>query len=329
MPQEASSGHSPEVMDAARPLTPHSLSAWSLAEGQQRPATGGVRWWVHRPSGAKAEVGGGASEGASHSEMARQPGWALGTWPSAGAGPRRTAPPHPPPQPSGPRPPGAPAPGKPERPAGSWSLCQQRLELEQGCPGLGGGDPGWGNAVLSAPPAEDSVCPARTPRHPGERRGPIRQPHWAGVGEASASPSPVSSVLPAPELAHSQVTCVLVLSQVNELAHTGLPTPSQAQLPLRLVAGEQAGVWGPGGRARSQHQGQAPPLGRETWSHPDDTFRKSLKSRPWPLGTDCPQSVTSELGYSQEPSGGCSQDRETEDTSWRQHVTLGHDAHRN
>lgn len=35
--------------------------------------------------------------------------------------------------------------------------------------------------------------------------------------------------------------------------------------------------------------------------------------------------MTSELGYSQEPSGGCSQSRGTDNTSWRQHVTPSHD----
>lgn len=40
LPQGAGSGHSLEVMDAARPLAPHSLSARRIAEGQQRPARG-------------------------------------------------------------------------------------------------------------------------------------------------------------------------------------------------------------------------------------------------------------------------------------------------
>lgn len=34
--------------------------------------------------------------------------------------------------------------------------------------------------------------------------------------------------------------------------------------------------------------------------------------------------MISELEYSQKPSGGCSQSRETEGTSWRQHVALSH-----
>lgn len=129
--------------------------------------------------------------------------------------------------------------------------------------------------------------------HPGRLgipglRAPIRQPHWMGVVKASSPPSPVSSVLPSHLSVHlpSRVTCVLTLSQVNTLVHTCLPTHSQAQLPLRLVAEEQAGVWGPSGLPRSQHQGLAPPLGCET-SHTQ--MAHSSSPVPVPLGTDCPQ----------------------------------------
>lgn len=131
------------------------------------------------------------------------------------------------------------------------------------------------------------MCPPRTPRHP-RAQGPHQTATLDGGRQSLVSSQPSELCAPlTPERALAfPVTCVLTLSQVNTLVHTCLPTHSQAQLPLRLVAEEQAGVWGPSGLPRSQHQGLAPPLGCET-SHTQ--MAHSSSPVPVPLGTDCPQ----------------------------------------